>query len=275
MTAPHDDGIQAKIASNPLWYHTIEVAPGVDTPGWFDLRPILNKMPWPDVRGKRCIDVGTYDGFLAFELEKRGAAEVVATDISDHAHWDWPYAEREKGKEYLDAAAGPVKGIGFTIAKEILGSKVEKVEINIYDLSPERLGTFDVVVCGSLMLHLRDPLRAMAAIRSITSPSGRFLSSETIDLPLTLEHPRRPVAVINGVGGQIHWTIPNAAGHRQMLRASGFTVERSSRPYTIPYGVAHPERRIKNAKAAIREGLQRTMAGGPGVPHSASLARAI
>ncbi len=262
----------ARVASNPLWYHTMEVAPGVVTPGWFDLRPIVDKMPWPDVRGKRCLDVGTYDGFLAFELEKRGAAEVVATDISDHAHWDWPYAERAKGKEYLDAVAGPVKGIGFTIAKELLGSKVEKVEINIYDLTPERLGTFDVVVCGSLMLHLRDPLRALAAIRSVSS--GVFLSSETIDLKLTAAHPRRPVASINGVGGQIHWTIPNAAGHRQMLRASGFKPERWSKPYTIPYGVAHPVP-AKTRKNLTDEAFQRVIARGPGVPHSAVLSRVI
>ena len=73
-----------------LWYHTMELAPGVVTPGWFDLRPILDRLPWPDVEGKRCLDVGTYDGHLAFELERRGAAEVLALDISDHESWDWP-----------------------------------------------------------------------------------------------------------------------------------------------------------------------------------------
>jgi tRNA (mo5U34)-methyltransferase len=260
------------VASNPLWYHTIEVAPGVVTPGWFDLRPILEKMPWPDVRGKRCLDVGTYDGFLAFELEKRGAAEVVATDISDHAHWDWPVDMRAKGPAFLADIAGQDKGTGFTIAKEILGSKVEKVEINVYDLSPERVGTFDVVVCGSLMLHLRDPLRAMAAIRSVSS--NVFLSAETIDLPLTAAHPRRPVAFINGVGGMVHWSIPNAAGHRQRLKASGFKPERWSRPYTIPYGVGHATR-VRSRKNIAEEALQRALAGGPGVPHSAVLARVI
>jgi tRNA (mo5U34)-methyltransferase len=209
---------------------------------------------------------------LAFELEKRGAAEVVATDISDHAHWDWPVDMRAKGPGYLASVAGQEKGIGFTIAKEILGSKVEKVEINIYDLSPERLGTFDVVVCGSLMLHLRDPLRALAAIRSVSS--DRFLSSETIDLQLTATHPRRAVAFINGVGGMVHWTIPNAVGHRQMLKASGFAPERWSKPYTIPYGVAHPPR-SKSRRNLTDEAFQRTIAGGPGVPHSAVLARAI
>src|SRR2546423_13391176 len=84
------DEARRAVAANPLWYHTIEVAPGVVTPGWFALRSVVDRMPWPDVRGKRCLDVGTYDGFLAFELEQRGAAEVLATDIPEHENWDWP-----------------------------------------------------------------------------------------------------------------------------------------------------------------------------------------
>ena len=264
--------IEARVRANPLWYHTIEVAPGVVTPGWFDLRPIVDKMPWPDVRGKRCLDVGTYDGFLAFELEKRGAAEVVATDISDHTQWDWPVDVRARGPEYLAAAAGPDKGSGFRIAREALGSSVERIELSVYDHTPERLGTFDVVVCGSLMLHLRDPLRAMAAIRSVTA--GMFLSSEAIDLPMTVMHPRKPLLSINGVGGLVHWTTANAAGHRQMMRASGFRIERHSKPYTIPYGVAHPAR--GHAISVLRkELLERAVTNGPGVPHHAALGAAI
>ena len=71
------------------WWHTIEVAPGIVTPGGWDLRPTSAQLPWPDVSGKRCLDVGTMDGFWAFELERRGAAEVVATDIGP-AHSDVP-----------------------------------------------------------------------------------------------------------------------------------------------------------------------------------------
>ena len=84
MTAvPPVNDLPSMIASHPIWYHTIELAPGVETPGWFDLRPIVDQLPWPDVRGKRCLDVGTYDGFLAFEMERRGASVVVATDIAE------------------------------------------------------------------------------------------------------------------------------------------------------------------------------------------------
>ena len=163
----------------PLWYHAMDLGGGVETPGWFDLRPIADRMPWPDVRGKRCLDVGTYDGYLAFELERRGASEVVALDIPDHEDWDWPPDVRAQGGERLAELAGPEKGAGFRVAREALGSSVEKVDMTVYDLSPERVGTFDVVLCGSLMLHLRDPLRALEAIRSVCA--GQFMSSEQIE----------------------------------------------------------------------------------------------
>lgn len=264
--------IAARIRENPLWYHTIELARGVETPGWFDLRPIVDRMPWPEVRGKRCLDVGTYDGFLAFELEKRGATSVVATDISDHTQWDWPLESRQRGLEYLAQVAGPEKGAGFRIAREVLGSRVEKVEINIYNLSPERVGTFDVVVCGSLLLHLRDPMRALAAVRSVCT--GVFLSAEMIDLPLTLLHPRRPVTFFNGGGDLVHWSIPNRAGHIRMVQSSGFEIIRTTRPYSIPHGVAHP-RRVMDLRGRARTALERVMAGTPGVPHAAVLARAV
>ena len=34
--------MQARIDAHPFWYHTIDVAPGVTTPGWFDLRHALD-----------------------------------------------------------------------------------------------------------------------------------------------------------------------------------------------------------------------------------------
>ena len=67
-TGDHGATLAAEVASHPLWYHTLELGPDIVTAGWFDLRPRVDRMPWPDVRGKRCLDVGTWDGFLAFEL---------------------------------------------------------------------------------------------------------------------------------------------------------------------------------------------------------------
>ncbi|MGI9081967.1 MAG: class I SAM-dependent methyltransferase [Thermoleophilaceae bacterium] len=258
------------VALNPLWYHTIDVAPGVSTPGVFDLRPVVDRLPWPDVRGKRCLDVGTYDGYLAFELERRGAAEVVATDISDHAEWDHEVRLGGQSTELLEQIAGE-KGGGFEIARELLGSSVEKRAINAYDLSPEQVGEFDVVVCGSLLLHLRDPLRALAAIRSVCR--GVFMSAEQVDLVLTRMHPRRPIARIDGTSGHGQWWVANVAGHLRMLEAAGFDVERSTGVYLEPLGQAHPSRGAP--RRGPRELAERLLGGGEGVPHAAALTRRI
>jgi tRNA (mo5U34)-methyltransferase len=269
MTSAVATGPRERVDSHALWYHTMEVAPGVVTPGWFDLRPVVDRMPWPDVRGKRCLDVGPYDGFLTFELERRGAAEVVAADIGSHLDWDWPAAMRGRPAE-LAAVAGPEVGAGFRIARELLGSAAERVEISAYELSPERVGRFDVVVCGSLMLHLRDPVRALEAIRSVCGEA--LLSAEVIRLGLTAIHPRSPRAELVGVGELCQWWVPNAAGHRRMLAAAGFDVLTATAPYAVPFGPAHPPR----GRAALADALLAPfIPGWPGVPHSAALARPV
>jgi tRNA (mo5U34)-methyltransferase len=253
-----------------LWYHTLDLGGGVVTPGWMDLRPVVARLPWPDLRGKRCLDVGTYDGFFAFELERRGAAEVVATDISDHSQWDWPRAMRERGAEFLAEVAGE-KGRGFEVARSALGSRVVKREISVYELSPEAVGEFDVVVCGSLMLHLKDPVRALEAIRSVCR--GWFLSAEQIDPVLTLLSPRRPATWFRA-GNQTQWQIPNVAGLRAMVECAGFRVERAVRPYAVPFGAGYPGGGVRSMRAIAHGALTRVVAGGRGVPHAAVLAAA-
>jgi tRNA (mo5U34)-methyltransferase len=260
--------VRTAVVSVPVWYHTMELAPGVVTPGWFDLRPVVDRMPWPDVAGKRCLDVGTYDGFLAFELERRGAAEVIAIDIDDHDRWDWPPDVRAEGGARLAELAGE-KGRGFRVAREALGSRVERRPLSVYDLHPDDVGQFDVIVCGTLLLHLRDPLRALEAIRGVCR--GKFLSSEQIDLRLSALHPRTPIAELNGSGPLCQWFEPNLAGHRRMVFAAGFELEQTTRPYCVPFGASHPKLR---GFAARRDAvLQRGLTGGTGVPHSAVLAR--
>jgi tRNA (mo5U34)-methyltransferase len=254
-----------------LWYHTIDLGGGVVTPGWMDLRPVVDRLPWPDVRGKRCLDVGTYDGFFAFELERRGASSVVATDISDHSQWDWPWAARERGASYLASVAGE-KGRGFAEASAALGSSVEKREISVYDLSPDAVGEFDVVVCGSLMLHLKDPVRALEAIRSVCR--GSLLSAEQIDPFLTLLSPRRP-AMWFRAGHQTQWQIPNAAGLRALVESAGFRVERAVRPYAVPFGAGYAAGGVRGPRAFGHAALTRLVAHGRGVPHASVLAAAV
>ncbi len=268
MTAT-DAELRAEIATT-LWYHTLELAPGVTTPGWFDLRPVVDKLPWPDVRGRRCLDVGTYDGFLAFEMERRGAAEVVAVDLDDHSEWDWPARWRSTGPTELAKLAGPEKGLGFRIAAKALGSDVRRVGVSVYRLAEADLGRFDVVVCGSLLLHLRDPIRALEAIRSVCA--GELLSSESIDLRLTLQHPKMPYARLDGTSQLCQWWSPNAAAHIRMLESAGFDVIRAGKPYADPFGVGHSHPGSDPRSRAVSF-VRKARLGNDGVPHVAVLAK--
>lgn len=260
------------VDDHPFWYHTIDVAPGVTTKGWFDLRSVVDLMPWPDVRGKRCLDIGTFDGFLAFELERRGAAEVVAVDVEDHLLWDWPPDYRSAELARDPGFSGPPKGAGFRLVAELTGSSVDWRPISIYDLSPDELGTFDVVVLGSLLLHLRDPLRALEAVRSVTS--GVLLSSDQIEASLTLLGRDKPLLTLNGSGGDCQWFNFNAAGHERLLYAAGFEVERRSRPYMV--GFNHHPKHQPTLRNRVRQLAARRLTGSwdhQGVLHQALLAR--
>jgi tRNA (mo5U34)-methyltransferase len=266
-SAPSAEEVRREVSSLPLWYHTIELGHGVVTPGWFDLRPIVERLPWPDVRGKRCLEIGPWDGFLSFELERRGAAEVVATDISDPSQWDLSLRTRQRGVEVLSKMAGPEHGVGLGLAKRILGSRIERIEVSIYDVSPETVGEFDVVVCGSLLLHLKNPILALERVRSVCREA--FLSAEQVNPFLTRIAPRRPLAHLRG-GDRGQWWIPNAAAHRLMLESAMFDLERSSGLYAIPLGSGHPQRTSRSLAGRV---LDRALAGGSGVPHVAVLAR--
>src|SRR3954454_13821602 len=103
------------------WYHTIDLGSGVVTPGEYDLRPILGRVPLPrSLTGMRCLDVGTHDGFWAFEMERRGAERVLAIDLDDPARLDWPQGMPALDRATLDELAARRRC--FKIAREALGS---------------------------------------------------------------------------------------------------------------------------------------------------------
>src|SRR3954467_2888750 len=97
------------------WYHTIELAPGVATPGMFDHRPHIGRYPLPDdLTGKRCLDVGTMDGFWAFDRGRRGATDVTRRRGSDPDQLDWPVALRAGHEKRMDETKAPL----FALAHE-------------------------------------------------------------------------------------------------------------------------------------------------------------
>lgn len=143
------------------WYHSIELAPGVFTKGYpwgpSVWEPIRQQLDQVDFRGKRVLDVASWDGMWAFEAEKRGASRVLATDYFPGRH--------------TEEAAG-LKTFNFAKAK--LKSKVDFRPCSVYKL--EELGeTFDIVTCFGLIYHCRHPTLALDQCRLVLDDGGLCL----------------------------------------------------------------------------------------------------
>ena len=216
------------------WYHTLELPGGVVTPGMYDLRKAATTVPLPSsLEGKRCLDVGTRDGFWAFEMERRGAAEVVGIDLDDPDDFDWPQPRRPLDESERRALEGG--GDGFAYAHAALGSNVERRDLSVYDLGRSDIGRFDVAFIGTLLLHLRDPIGALSAVRSVLADGGELILNEVVSLSLSLTR-RGPAATLLTVGEAPYWWVPNLAGLRRYVQMAGYEIAASSRPYLIAYG---------------------------------------
>lgn len=161
------------------WYHTIDLAPGITSRGHFRHRSLADKVGLPEsLAGKSALDVGTAEGFWAFELERRGADRVTAIDLACAGDCDLVPTNRAAiPEETLRNQTWPAR---FATARAMRGSQVDYRILSVYDLSPETLGVFDVVYCGSLLLHLHNPLQALINIHSVTRQMAVI---ETATLP--------------------------------------------------------------------------------------------
>lgn len=195
------------------WYHTIDLGNGIVTPGHYDHRPYLKYYKLPeDLEGKSVIDIGAASGFFSFEFERRGAS-VVATDLPqwfDHDFGPNYHADKttETGNTYLHQP--------FEVAHEALGSKVKRKPINVYDLSPRTVGMFDLAFCGSLLLHLTDPVKALWKIASVTRDLAIIA---TVIEPQDREN---PTATFVGHHRGDAWWFPTRACLELMAVTAGF-----------------------------------------------------
>jgi tRNA (mo5U34)-methyltransferase len=185
----------------------MDLGNGVVTPGWSD--PAQDKLPFfglPEVMtGLRVLDVGCAEGFFSFEAERRGAAEVVSVDFDPEC----------------------VKR--FALSAEGLGSSLRARTMSVYDMDPNEMGTFDLVMCFGLLYHLPDLLLGMKKVASMAKGTiliqTRTMESHLLnDVPLAKFLPHGFVSGLRDApifDESVYWE-PNAACVHALLDHLGF-----------------------------------------------------
>lgn len=128
------------------WYHSMELPDGTTIKGFQTIEQLrwrLAQFPISqNLSGKRVLDVGAWDGWFSFEMERRGA-QVVAVDTKTSSR--------------------------FLQARSMLSSSVEYIEADICHLTPKQIGYFDIVLCLGVLYHVKHPLLALERICELST----------------------------------------------------------------------------------------------------------
>lgn len=198
--------LQRRVADR-RWFHVLDLGQGVITPGVTN--PLGKERPRyqvpEDLSGKTVLDVGAWDGAWSFEAKRRRAKRVLATDSYSWGGGGW--GEKRS----------------FELAREVLSLDVEDENIDVFELSPERIGTFDIVFFFGVIYHMRNPLGALERLRSVTAPGGLAIVESLSAMskrkePLLAFYPGAECG-----GDPTNWFAPNPPALQAMLLASGFT----------------------------------------------------
>ena len=200
MTPAEIASLKEKVAKLP-WYHTIDLGNGVVTPGQDNSPKKLKRLCFPEsFAGKTVLDMGTWNGFFSYEAERRGAKRVLATD---KFVWQTP-GHRE----------------AFHLAKAALNSKIEEMEIDVFDISRETVGEFDIVFFMGVLYHMRHPVLSLEKLAGVTREMA--IIETVVDM---LGHKRPAMAYYETnelYGDYSNWVGPNPAAVCAMLRTAGF-----------------------------------------------------
>ena len=232
----------AKQAEAIRWYHTIDLGGGVVTKGVDETSVRLPRLGLPaSLAGLTVLDIGAWDGFFSFEAERRGAARVVAAD-----YFSW------HGEGWGSKA-------GFELARRTFGSKVEDIDIDVMDLSPERVGRFDVVLFLGVLYHLRHPFLALERSAAVTKT---LLILETVVDMVGISRPAAafyPGRELNN--DPTNWWSPNVPGLHAMLDAVGFEDVKTVTPqHSAPFRAARAIKHRLQGRNSLAEAYRQDRA---------------
>ena len=194
------------------WWHSFELPDGSRIQGVSELaaqKMRIAQFPIPqDLTGKRVLDIGAWDGWFSFEMERRGA-DVLAIDRFENPR--------------------------FHEIRSRLGSRVEYRQLDVYEVSPPAVGYFDIVLFMGVLYHLKHPLLALERMCSVArglAAVESFVLTEQHGLPAAQE--RRNLVQFfedDDFGGQVdNWFAPTTACLLALCRTAGFArVELSNR----------------------------------------------
>ena len=130
------------------------------------------------------------------------------------------------------------------------------MDIDVMDLAPERVGTFDLVLFLGVLYHLRHPFLALERVASVTR--GQLILETVVDLVGF----RRP-AMAFYPGHELNndptnWWGPNVPAVRGMLESLGFNQVTVPSPlpnamYRAARAVYHQVRGKNRAAEAFRQ----------------------
>jgi tRNA (mo5U34)-methyltransferase len=223
MTANED--LQALVNQLP-WHHQIDFGCGVISPGNGKIGPLRAAADVyfrHGIAGKSFLDIGCWDGFNSFEASRRGASRVLATD---HFAWsDQCWGNRQS----------------FELARSHLAPTVEVMDIDLPDLTPEKIGQFDVVLFAGVFYHLRHPFMTLEGVAKLVSQMfivETWLDARDQDRPMMVFYPGSELA-----NDHTNWWGPNRLCVEAMLRDVGFSrVEFVEHPVYADRGIFHAHR---------------------------------
>ncbi len=207
------------------FYHTLDLPGHGTVDGGWDLRGRFEDyIGHADLRGKRFLDVGAASGFLSFEAERLGAAEVTSFDLDTAERQDLlPFHGSEYVDDYPSWCRKQTAGFkgwqrAYWLAHRLNKSRVVARYGDVYRL-PTDLGRFDVVLLGAILEHLVDPLSALREVARVTDDL-LIINTDYFDTPL-------PVAAFKGRAGLpdhsfTFWTY-SIALYDEYMAIMGFT----------------------------------------------------
>lgn len=221
----------AEIPRGAAFYHRMPFGPG-DRWTWDLIGDEGRYLGGFKFGGKRVLEIGCANGGLTFWMAGEGAA-VTAVDSGpdlDGTPWDVllaPGDDLETIRSTMLAGAKRMNA-SWRYARDYYGADAELVLSTVYDI-PDSLGTFDVVTLGTILLRLRDPIRALEHATKfardaiiITEVVPRRIDERALDRPIAffVPNPAR-----RGRHGGATWWQLSPALLETYLRLKGFTIE--------------------------------------------------